>query len=112
MIPGLERRVLRAFEPLPVRMGYRVRAIGGRPVGVVVADSRPMLSGAACRCGAATYDRSLPLAAAWLGEHLAEVHGAVRLSVDTRHTGRGPEDARVARQIAHGLSVPGRRAAA
>lgn len=99
------------FGRAPSRTGFRVTA-AGRPAGVVVHDERPSLSGAACRCGAALYDRPLSVAACWLAGHLADVHGVDRLAVDLPGAGRGPGGARVAVQLAGWLTVAGRRAVA
>lgn len=102
----------RAFAPAPIRRGFIVVA-GARPVGVVVADSRRGLSAAACRlCGIATYDRTLPLAARWLAQHLAGAHAVERPEVDVSHAGRGSAARAAARQIGAAFVTQGRKVAA
>jgi hypothetical protein len=83
----------------------------GRPVGVVVYDSRDV-NPAACRhCGATAYDeRTLDLAVRWLVGHLRDEHGLRVL--DVVFPNERPEAHEVARQVRAALRAPhGRRAA-
>lgn len=89
----------------PRRVGFSL-LVAGHPVGVVVHDERPRCSGAACRCGAAVYDVSFPLAAAWLRGHVAGEHGATHLGVDSRSVDfRRPREVTIFRQLLSLLGV-------
>lgn len=92
--------------PVPFsRAGFSVLDGAGRPVGVLVHDSRS-LHGAACRlCGAAIYDQpSWTLTTRWLARHLSEVH-AVRSFVVAAHMSRDPGVARLVAQATAALAT-------